>query len=64
MMDAEQLHRDALVIDSHNDSIVSQIRRGNVSITGGDSAHLARLSRAYSHETWSAYGLLEHNLDP
>jgi membrane dipeptidase len=33
--------RDALVIDSHNDTIVSQIRRGHRSITGRDAPHLA-----------------------
>src|SRR6476659_3348763 len=40
---AEQLHRDALVIDSHNDTIVSHIRRGNLSLAGGEAPHLARL---------------------
>jgi membrane dipeptidase len=39
--EVEQLHRDALVIDSHNDSIVSRIRRGNLSITGREAPHLA-----------------------
>jgi membrane dipeptidase len=39
--EVEQLHRDALVIDSHNDSIVSRIRRGNLSITGRPAPHLA-----------------------
>ncbi|MGV3723654.1 MAG: dipeptidase [Actinomycetota bacterium] len=34
MTDNQDLHRDALVIDSHNDSIVSHIRRGNLSLTG------------------------------
>jgi membrane dipeptidase len=32
--EAEQLHRDALVIDAHNDTIVSNIRRGNLSLSG------------------------------
>jgi membrane dipeptidase len=41
--EVEQLHRDALVIDSHNDSIVSHIRRGNLSITGREAPHLAPL---------------------
>lgn len=44
MLDAaevEQLHRDALVIDAHNDGIVSQIRRGNLSISGREAPHLA-----------------------
>jgi membrane dipeptidase len=39
--EVEQLHRDTLVIDSHNDSIVSRIRRGNLSITGRETPHLA-----------------------
>jgi len=30
----EALHRGALVIDSHNDAIVSPIRRGNLSVSG------------------------------
>jgi cyclopropane fatty-acyl-phospholipid synthase-like methyltransferase len=30
--------------------------------TGG--SHLARLSRVYSHETWSVYELLDRSLDP
>jgi membrane dipeptidase len=38
-----QLHRDALVIDSHNDTIVSHIRRGNLSLSGREAPHLARL---------------------
>lgn len=33
-MDYRALHEDALVIDSHNDTIVAHIRRGNVSLTG------------------------------
>lgn len=39
----ERLHQDALVIDSHNDSIVSHIRRGNLSITGRSAPALADL---------------------
>ena len=31
---AQSIHKDALVIDSHNDTIVSHIRRGNLSLTG------------------------------
>jgi membrane dipeptidase len=38
-MDAAALHRDALVIDSHNDAIVSLIRRGNLSLAGPDVPH-------------------------
>jgi membrane dipeptidase len=41
--EVEQLHHDALVIDSHNDAIVSHIRRGCLSITARDAPHLARL---------------------
>ena len=33
-MDYEQLHRDALLIDSHNDTIVAHIRAGDVSLAG------------------------------
>ena len=36
----QTLHRDALVIDSHNDSIVSHIRRGNLSLSGQEKPHL------------------------
>jgi membrane dipeptidase len=39
----EQLHRDALVIDSHNDTIVSHIRRGNLSLSGREAPHLKPL---------------------
>lgn len=42
-MEPAELHRDALVIDSHNDAIVSLIRRGNQSITGREAPHLTRL---------------------
>lgn len=38
-MDPQTLHRDALVIDSHNDTIVSLIRRGNLSLRGEDAPH-------------------------
>ncbi len=33
-MNAADLHRDSLVIDSHNDTAVSLIRRGNVGLAG------------------------------
>jgi len=33
-MNAADLHRDSLVIDSHNDTTVALIRRGNVGISG------------------------------
>jgi membrane dipeptidase len=45
----DQLHRDALVIDSHNDSIVSHIRRGCLSITGREAPVLARLEGTVSY---------------
>jgi membrane dipeptidase len=38
--DWQTVHREALVIDSHNDSIVSHIRRGNLSLTGREKPHL------------------------
>jgi membrane dipeptidase len=41
--ETEQLHRDALVIDSHNDAIVSLIRRGHLSLTERPKPHLAAL---------------------
>ena len=41
-MDATQLHADALVIDSHNDTIVAHIRRGNLSLSGDESSALNR----------------------
>lgn len=45
----EQLHRDALVIDSHNDAIVSHIRRGRLSISGRDASHLSHLEGTVSY---------------
>jgi membrane dipeptidase len=41
--DIQKLHQEALVIDSHNDTIVSHIRRGNLSVTGREAPHLAGL---------------------
>ena len=38
-MDPQALHREALVIDSHNDTIVSLIRRGNLSLRGENTSH-------------------------
>lgn len=29
-----------------------------------ERAHVARMSRAYSHETWDLYEQLDHSLDP
>ena len=37
-MNASDLHRNSLVIDSHNDTVVSLIRRGNVGIAGETGA--------------------------
>lgn len=47
--DALQLHRQALVIDSHNDAIVAHIRRGNLSFSGRAKPHLARLEGTVSY---------------
>jgi membrane dipeptidase len=41
-MDYNELHRDALVIDSHNDTIVAHIRRGNLSFERGREGTGAR----------------------
>ena len=46
--EVDRLHRHGLVIDSHNDTIVSHIRRGNLSITGREAPHLAHLSGTVS----------------
>src|SRR5262249_38045689 len=40
---AAELHRDALVIDAHNDTIVSNIRRGHRSLGGARDPRLAHL---------------------
>ena len=37
--DAIRLHQDAVVIDSHNDTTVSHIRRGNLSLSGGGTGN-------------------------
>jgi membrane dipeptidase len=55
LTEAEQLHRDALVIDSHNDSIVSHIRRGHLSLTGQQKPHLTQLEGT----VWFLRGPLE-----
>jgi membrane dipeptidase len=44
----EDLHRGALVIDSHNDAIVSLIRRGNQSVSGREAPHLVELDGTVS----------------
>jgi membrane dipeptidase len=41
-VDDRELHEDALVIDTHNDTIVAHIRRGNRSLERGDEGHAAR----------------------
>jgi membrane dipeptidase len=37
-MDYEELYGDALVIDTHNDTIVAHIRRGNLSLNSGEES--------------------------
>jgi len=41
-MDCKELHESALVIDSHNDTIVAHIRRGNLSLSRGEEGSAAR----------------------
>jgi membrane dipeptidase len=41
-MDCKELQKSALVIDSHNDTIVAHIRRGNFSLEGGPEGAEAR----------------------
>jgi membrane dipeptidase len=43
-MDARELHQQAVVIDSHNDTIVAHIRRGNLSLETGPEGSEARKS--------------------
>src|SRR5512137_2671866 len=43
-MDYRELHRQALVIDSHNDTIVAHIRRGNYSLEVGAAGAAERSS--------------------
>lgn len=47
-MDYMGLHRDALVIDSHNDTIVAHIRRGNLSLERGQEGTDERYSGTIS----------------
>ena len=47
-MDYEALHRDALVVDSHNDTIVAHIRRGNLSLVRGEEEAQGRFSGTIS----------------
>jgi len=42
MLDAGQVHADSLVIDSHNDSLVAHLRRGNRSLVAADEGGAAR----------------------
>ncbi len=52
-MDYRQLQADALVVDSHNDTIVAHIRRGNLSLSGrseGGSRHSGVISFLRGHE--------------
>jgi len=43
-MDYRELHRQALVVDSHNDTIVAHIRRGNYSLAAGPAGAAERSS--------------------
>jgi len=43
-MDYRELHKNALVIDSHNDTIVAHIRRGNLSLERGQEGSDTRSS--------------------
>ena len=43
-MDYEDLHKEAMVIDSHNDTIVAHIRRGNLSLELGQEGQNRRYS--------------------
>jgi membrane dipeptidase len=53
-MDYRELTRDALVIDSHNDSIVAHIRRGNLSFergaAGASERHSGTIAFLRGHE--------------
>lgn len=53
-MDYRTLHGDALVIDSHNDTIVAHIRRGNLSLArgeeGGEERHSGTIAFLRGHE--------------
>lgn len=53
-MDYLELHRDALVVDSHNDAIVAHIRRGNRSLErgaeGAAERHAGTVSFLRGHE--------------
>lgn len=47
--DPHSLHRQSLVIDCHNDAIVSHILRGNLSISGDSSPERVRYRGAVAH---------------
>jgi membrane dipeptidase len=53
-MDWNEFHRDALVIDSHNDTIVAHIRRGNLSLSqirdGTREYHSSTIALLRGHE--------------
>ena len=51
-MNAQELTRDALVIDCHNDSIVAHIRRGNASL----AREGARVEQPYPGLIYAMYG--------
>lgn len=51
------LHREALVIDSHNDTIVSHIRRGNLGLDGvpvKDATEFPRITEGLLRRGYSA----------
>jgi len=61
-VDYRELHKDALVIDSHNDTIVAHIRRGNASFfsdegeaTQGHSGTISFLRGPQSTRPGAAY---------
>ena len=49
MIDAGEIHRQNLVVDSHNDSTVGHIRRGNIGLAGERSAERSRRGGAIRH---------------
>ena len=59
-MDAHALQQDALVIDSHNDTIVAHIRRGNVSLVQPESS----LDESYNGVISGPYGRYRDGLAP
>lgn len=49
MVDAGHLHHNTLVVDSHNDSTVGHIRRGNTGLAGEQFGERSRRSGAIRH---------------